>query len=149
MTETPAKDVADLLQPVLVDLLALSLNLKQAHWLLRGKTFTQVHLQLDDVIADARDQADEVAERVVTLGGEVDGRPRTVAESTTLPVFTPGFVDVDAAIDGVIEQLDAAIATARKTLDPLDAMDPVSQDVVIELLRKLDKHRWMFRAQHP
>ena len=141
------KDIAELLQPLLVDLIALAANGKQAHWHVRGRTFTQVHEQLDNIIDDARNYADNVAERVVALGVEMDGRPGTVAQTSSVPTFAAGFLETDAVVPAVIEQLDAVIDTARKTLEPLDDWDLPTQDVVIELLRGLEKHRWMMRAQ--
>ena len=141
------RDVARYLQPVLVDLIALSLNAKQAHWHVQGRHFTQVHLQLDTLIADARRLSDEVAERLVALDVTVDGRPAAVATTTNLPEFDHGFLGDDKVVSAVVDQIDATIARARAALEPLDDIDKVSQDVVIELLRVLEKHRWMFAAQ--
>jgi starvation-inducible DNA-binding protein len=146
-TSVSPTEVASILQPVLVDLLALALDGKQAHWHVRGKNFKQVHEQLDELIADARNYSDDVAERVVALGAPVDGRPETVAETTKVPSFQTGFIQDEKVVAAIVEQLDAAIATARKALDALDKVDLVSQDIVIELLRALEKHRWMFEAQ--
>lgn len=146
-THAQASEVASNLQPVLTDLLALTLNLKQAHWHVRGRHFTPVHELIDAAIADAREYSDEVAERVVALGVAVDGRPETVADKTSLPHLAEGFLTDDKIVAAVLEQLDSAIETARATLEPLDKADPVSQDIVIEMLRALEKHRWMFAAQ--
>lgn len=146
-TSVSATEVGTILQPVLVDLLALAMDGKQAHWHVRGKTFTQVHEQLDVMIADARTYSDEIAERVVALGAPVDGRPETVAETTKVPSFQTGFIADEKVVAAIVEQLDAVIARARETLKPLDELDPVSQDIVIETLRALEKHRWMFEAQ--
>lgn len=143
----PAKEIAGLLQPLLVDLVALGLNGKQAHWHVQGRRFTQLHEQLDVLVADARRAADQVAERVVALGISVDGRPAAVATTTHLPEFDHGFLDDDKVVRGILDQLDGVITQGRKVLEPLDQMDPISQDIVIEMLRTLEKHRWMFAAQ--
>ena len=141
------KDVARCMQPVLVDLIALSLNAKQAHWHVQGHHFMQVHLQLDELVADARRFADEVAERLVALDATVDGRPAAVATTTNLPEFDQGFLADDKVVSAIVDQIDATIGRARAAVEPLDDIDKVSQDVVIELLRALEKHRWMFAAQ--
>lgn len=140
-------DVASLLQPVLADLIASALNAKQAHWHVRGRTFTQVHEQLDTFIDDARSYADEIAERIVALGSAVDGTPETVARSTGVPGFPHGFTTDEKTVQAIVEELDAVISRARAGVAPLDDLDPVSQDVLIEVLRGLEKHRWMFAAQ--
>lgn len=139
------REVATHLQPVVSLLQALALNGKQAHWHVRGRHFMSVHEQLDAVVADARKYADDLAERVVALGEAVDGRPHTVAEATG--VFPEGFLADDKALILMIEQLEAVIERARSGLEPLEEIDLVSQDLLIELLEVLEKHRWMFEAQ--
>jgi starvation-inducible DNA-binding protein len=140
-------EVGRFLQPVLVDLIALSLNGKQAHWHVQGRHFTQVHEQLDTLIDDVRRLSDDVAERLVALDVAVDGRPATVSRTTELPDFDEGFLADDKVVSAIVDQIDAAITRARAALAPLDDIDQVSQDVIIELLRALEKHRWMFAAQ--
>jgi starvation-inducible DNA-binding protein len=139
------QQVARHLQPLLLDLIALSLNGKQAHWHVRGRHFTPLHEQLDKLVADARQYSDEVAERVVALGVAVDGRAQTVAEATAS--VPDGFLADDKVISVIVELLDAVIERARAAVEPLDELDLVSQDLLIQLLHALEKHRWMFQAQ--
>lgn len=147
VTAVPPEEIAPLMQPVLADLIALTLNAKQAHWHVRGRHFTPLHEQLDTLVADSRTYSDEVAERVIALGGEVDGRPDVVATTTNVPTAHPGYISDDKVVAQVVEQLDATISRARLAVDALDVLDLVSQDVIIEVLRTLEKHRWMFEAQ--
>lgn len=137
--------VASRLQPVLVDLIALGLNGKQAHWHVRGRHFTPLHEQLDGLVDDARNYADEVAERLVALGVAVDGRAHTVAEATT--TFPEGFLADDKVIALIVDELEGIIERIRGTLDDLDDLDLVSQDLMIQLAQVLEKHSWMFAAQ--
>ena len=55
------------LQSVLVDLIELHLQGKQAHWNVVGKNFRDLHLQLDEVVDAAREFSDAVAERLRAL----------------------------------------------------------------------------------
>lgn len=146
-TKAPATEIAACLHPVLADLIALGLNAKQAHWHVRGRAFTQIHEQLDTLTADARTYADEVAERLVTLDVPVDGRPAYVAAHTDTPEFPPGFLDGDTIVQAIKEQLDATITRTRLAIEPLDNLDQVTLDIVLDALRGLEKHRWMFAAQ--
>lgn len=135
------------LQAVLVDLTALSLNGKQAHWHVTGRHFLPVHEQLDMLVADTRAWADLVAERAVALGVPVDGRPRTVAETTGVAEFQDGFVDDDKTVRLVTEQVAKAAEGIRSRVERLGQLDLVTQDLVIEILRGLEKHLWMLQAQ--
>lgn len=140
-----SSEVAAQLQPVLIDLVALALNGKQAHWHVRGRQFNSVHTQLDSLVAEVRACTDDIAERIVALGVAVDGRAHTVAALTS--AFPDGFLADDKVIRLIVEQLDQTIDRARGTIGPLETKDPVSQDLVLQLLRTLEEHRWMFEAQ--
>lgn len=138
--------VAQFLGPVVVDLTALSIDGKQAHWHVRGANFQAIHELLDSVVEHARDYADAAAERVVALGLPIDARTQTVGSKATTPSMTAGFQQSDAAIAQVIASIDATLQTVRTAVDELAELDPVSQDVAIEIARGLEKDRWFLFA---
>ena len=57
-TSEVAAGSAQFLSPVVLDLEALVVNGKQAHWHVRGGSFIGVHELLDDVVAHAQEFAD-------------------------------------------------------------------------------------------
>lgn len=63
----------------------LQLQGKQAHWNVVGHNFRDLHLQLDEIVDDAREAADTIAERMRALATFPDGRSDSVAATTTLP----------------------------------------------------------------
>src|SRR5246127_4690448 len=80
------------LQKILVDLIELNLQGKQAHWNLVGTNFRDLHLQLDDIVDIAREAADTIAERMRALDAVPDGRTDTVAVTTSVPAIAPGLL---------------------------------------------------------
>ncbi len=134
--------VAQFLSPVVVNLQALAVDGKQAHWHVRGANFIGVHEFLDTLVAHAQDWADLAAERIVALGLPVDARIQTVAANTTTPALADGFHQSDATIAAVIAQIDATLAIVRTAVDELDELDLPSQDIAIEIANGLDKDRW-------
>lgn len=138
--------VNDYLQPLLIDLTALALNGKQAHWHVTGQQFLPVHEQLDAIVTDARAWADLVAERAVTLGRPVDARPEAVRATRVEPV-PDGWLPADKAVRAVASELDGIVERTRAGIGRLGELDPVTQDLVIEILRGLEKHLWMLQAQ--
>ncbi|MBG6053837.1 starvation-inducible DNA-binding protein [Salinibacterium sp. CAN_S4] len=138
--------VAQFLGPVVTDLTALSVDGKQAHWHVRGANFQAVHLLLDDVVDHVREYADTAAERVVALGLPIDARIQTVGARATTPALTAGFQQSDAVIAEVIASIDATLVTVRTAVTELAELDPVSQDVAIEIARGLEKDRWFLFA---
>src|ERR1700758_386655 len=81
--------LAENLQLILVDLIELHLQGKQAHWNVVGTNFRDLHLQLDELVDFAREGSDTIAERMRALDVVPDGRSDTVAASTSLPEFAP------------------------------------------------------------
>ena len=138
--------VAQFLGPVVTDLTALSVDGKQAHWHVRGANFQAVHELLDLIVDHAREYADTAAERVVALGLPIDARIQTVGSKATTPQMTAGFQQSDVVIGQVIAAIDATLVTVRTAVSELAELDPVSQDVVIEIARGLEKDRWFLFA---
>lgn len=141
-----ASGVAQFLAPVVVDLQALAVDGKQAHWHVRGRNFIGVHELLDVVVAHAQAYADLAAERVIALGLPIDARIQTVASKTTTPALEPGFQQSDDTIAAVVASIDAALVTVRTAIEELDDIDLTSQDVAIEIARGLEKDRWFLDA---
>jgi starvation-inducible DNA-binding protein len=141
-----AAGVAQFLTPVVLDLQALAVDGKQAHWHVRGTNFQAVHELLDVIVDHAQDYADTAAERVVALGLPIDARIATVAAKTTTPALDEGFQQSDATIAAVIAEIDAVLITVRTAVEELNELDQVSQDVAIEIARGLDKDRWFLFA---
>ena len=148
LSTTPeiAAGVAQFLTPAVIDLEALVVNGKQAHWHVRGGSFIGVHELLDDVVSHAQDYADLAAERVVALGLPLDARLATVAERTTLPALSDGFQPWQTTVAQVVTLIDAALATVRAAVTGLDDIDLNSQDVAIDIERGLTKDRWLPQA---
>jgi starvation-inducible DNA-binding protein len=141
-----AAGTAQFLTPVVIELEALVVNGKQAHWNLRGTNFIGVHELLDTLVADAQEWADLAAERIVALGLPIDARIATVAASTKAAPLTEGFVQSDKSIAEVIGQIDVALDAVNTAVRELDEIDQSSQDVAIEIARGLDKDRWLLFA---
>jgi starvation-inducible DNA-binding protein len=138
--------VAQFLGPVVVDLTALAVDGKQAHWHVRGANFQAVHELLDSVVDHAHDYADTAAERVVALGLPLDVRIQTVGAKATNPALDAGFQQSDATIAQIIASIDATLVTVRTAVEELGVLDAVSQDVAIEIARGLEKDRWFLFA---
>jgi starvation-inducible DNA-binding protein len=141
-----AAGVAQFLSPIVVDLTALVVNGKQAHWHVRGHNFIGVHELLDTIVAHAQEWADLAAERIIALGLPVDGRLQTVAAKTTTKQLTAGFQQSNETIAEVIGQIDAALVSVNTAVKELDELDQTSQDVAVEIARGLDKDRWFLFA---
>ncbi len=145
---TASPELAGNLQAVLVDLLELALQGKQAHWNVVGRNFRDTHRQLDEIIEEARTFSDTIAERMRALHAVPDGRSDTIAASTTLPEFPAGEVSTTDTIDLITERLEATVGTLRDVHDAVDEEDPTSADLLHAVIERLEQFAWMVSAEN-
>ncbi len=151
-TEQPgviaSPSLAEALQRMLVDVVELQLQCKQAHWNIVGSNFRDLHLQLDEIVATARAFGDAIAERLRALHAVPDGRSETVSATTSLPEFPSGEIETRIAVDLVTHRLDATVHTAREIHDAVDAEDPTSADLLHDVIARLEQLAWMVGAEN-
>ncbi|GAA4178905.1 DNA starvation/stationary phase protection protein [Gryllotalpicola koreensis] len=136
------------LQRVLVDLIELSLQGKQAHWNVVGKNFRDLHLQLDEIVDSAREFSDVIAERLRSLHAAPDGRSGTVSGDTSLPPYPNGEVDTAETVDLITVRLEAVVGTMREVHDEVDDEDPTTADILHEIIATLEQYAWMVSAEN-
>lgn len=141
-----AAGVAQFLTPIVIDMTALVVNGKQAHWHVRGASFIGVHEFLDVVVAHAQEWADLAAERVIALGLPLDARLGAVAKETTAVPLSAGFQQMETTISEIVAHMDAAMVNINAAIEELDEIDPASQDIAIEIGAGLTKDRWLLGA---
>lgn len=136
------------LQQVLVDLIELHVQGKQAHWNVVGTNFRDLHLQLDELVDFAREGSDTIAERMRALHTPADGRTDTVAAATTLPQFPPYERSTAEVVELISTRIYAAVATLRGVHDAVDAEDPTTADILHQLIEGLEKLAWLISSEN-
>lgn len=147
-TKSNAKKVSlDVLQARLADGIDLALDIKQAHWNLKGPQFIGIHEMLDGFREALDDYNDKVAERITQLGGTARGTVQAVGKETQL---SPYPLDTYAIADHLAALIDryAVYANAvRKNIDDTDdAGDQGTADLFTEVSRGVDKQLWFLEA---
>ena len=139
--------LVELLNQQLADAIDLKLQAKQAHWNVRGLSFSSLHRLFDDV-ADAADQfVDELAERCVQLGGVADGTIDTVQHRSKLPPFPTTISDGSDHVQHLATSLAAFGAGVRAAIEVAGGHgDQATVDLFTEIVRSVDKHLWMVEA---
>ena len=135
------------LQATLHELVDLSLIGKQLHWAVVGPLFRPLHLQLDELVDSWRELADTVAERAVSLGFVPDGQARAVAAGSQLAAVAPTALDDHLVVREVTHRVAEVSEQVRDRMNRLGDVDLASQDVLVEVVRTLEKQQWMLRAQ--
>jgi starvation-inducible DNA-binding protein len=135
------------LEPLLVELSDLALSAKQAHWNVTGPLFRPLHAQLDELADDARTWCDDVAERLVAIGIPADGRVGTVQANTPFDTWPDGFLGDSKVVPLIVARLEELIDRTRQRAVRLAVNEIVSEAMLVEIAKGLERHRWMFRVQ--
>ncbi len=89
--------------------------------------------------------AQQLADRIKTIGGKLPGSMEFVAEQKSLQP-PANSTDVVSVIKGVIDAEDAACSQYMKIIKMCDGIDFVTQDMCIALLADEEQHRREFRG---
>ena len=140
-------DVGNQLQATLIELIDLSLFGKQLHWSVTGTLFRPLHEQLDELVDSWRELSDVVAERAVALGYFPDGQSAAVAAGSGLAGLPRGALEDHVVVRELTVRVADVAERVRERMDRMGEIDAASQDVLIEVVRELEKQLWMIRAQ--
>jgi starvation-inducible DNA-binding protein len=146
LTEKQGVKIADLLQKQLSTYNDLHLTLKHVHWNVVGPNFIGVHEMIDPQVDLVRGYADEVAERIATLGGSPQGTPGAILKDRTWDDYSVARDTVPAHLAALDLVYNGVIEDTRKGIDETEKLDPVTQDILIGHSAELEKFQWFVRA---
>jgi starvation-inducible DNA-binding protein len=136
-----------LLNQRLADAVDLQMQMKQAHWNVKGPSFIGLHELFDQVAEAVEDYVDKIAERVVQLGGVAEGTVRLSAARTRLAEYPLEIAEGMAHVEGVARALSTFGQAARSTIDEANAVDDAdTADLFTEVSRGIDKWLWFVEA---
>lgn len=136
-----------LLNQQLADVVTLTGQLKQAHWNVKGIHFYTFHKLFDDVYENLEPYIDDVAERIVQLGGVAQGTVRDAAQNTNIPALPEGAFTAEFILPTLVRHYAQVTNNMRNALDVADDLDDdVTEDLLTEILRKMEKDLWFLEA---
>ena len=143
-----AKEVSiGILNARLADTIDLALLTKQAHWNIKGPNFTALHEMIDGFRTELDEHVDNIAERVVRLGGTALGTVQAVAGATALGPYPTDIHTTKAHLAALIERYGNAANSARPAINDTDAAgDADTADLFTAFSRALDKQLWFLEA---
>lgn len=140
-----AKTVAGL-QQLLADYQVFYANLRGYHWNVKGCGFFALHGKLEEWYDDAANKVDEIAERILTLGGVPENRPGEYAKKAVIP--SVGAVSTgETIVNNVLGDIAKLIASERETQALANqAGDEGTSALLSDYIRSQEKTVWMLTA---
>jgi starvation-inducible DNA-binding protein len=138
--------VAAILQQRLNAMNDLHLTLKHVHWNVVGPHFISVHEMIDPQVETVRGYADEIAERIATLGLSPKGTPGAIVEGRSWADYSIDRADTIAHLGALDVVYQGVISDHRKAAEETEETDTVTNDLLVGQLRELELFHWFVRA---
>jgi len=121
-------------------------NLRGIHWNIKGKRFFDLHLKFEELYNDANVKVDEIAERILTLGGVPMHTFEDYIANSKVPVGKNITNDEDA-IRLIVNSLTELLLIERKILGASDeAEDEGTNAMMSGFITEQEKTVWMMKA---
>jgi starvation-inducible DNA-binding protein len=146
MSEENATRVIEILQTRLHAHNDLQLTLKHVHWNVVGPHFIAVHEMIDPQVEVVRAMADDTAERIATLGGSPKGTPGAIVEERTWNEYSLGRATTQEHLGALDLVYHGVIEETRANVEEVEELDPVTEDMLVGQLEKLELFHWFIRA---
>jgi len=145
--ENAKKVSINVLNRTLTDMIDLTNCVRMAHWTMRGPNFIGLHEMLETFYNDLFNTADDVAERLVQIGGTPDGTSQNVVEKTRLPAYPQATVYTLDHVKELADRFGNLANSVRTGIHSTEeAGDADTADLLTGLSRDLDKKLWMLEA---
>lgn len=146
MSRTKTKEV---LNQAVADLSQFAAIIHQTHWYMRGPEFLTLHPQMDDYMDEINAQLDELAERLITIGGSPYSTLSEFSTNTKLK-------DEIGSYDRTVEERVNRLINGYKYIATLyqagveaasEEGDVVTEDIFTTLKAPIEKNIWMLSAK--
>jgi len=147
ISQSQRREINAILNQRLASAVDLQMQMKQAHWNVKGPNFIGLHELFDKIAEAVESYVDLIAERIVQLGGIAEGTVRVSAARSQLDEYPLAVADGTSHISAVVTALSTFGHEARGTIAEADDLDDAdTADLFTEVSRGIDKWLWFVEA---
>lgn len=122
------------------------INVRGYHWNVKGEHFFTLHPKFEELYTELQLQIDEIAERILTLGGTPLHAYSDFAKYSGIEE-DKGIFDGRKCVEGVVKGLQALINEQRKVAELSEEVaDQGTVDIVTGYIQAQEKEIWMYSA---
>lgn len=146
LPQKETKENIELLNTLLSNFQIYYQNLRGLHWNIRGKRFFDLHVKFEELYNQAQLRIDEIAERVLTLGGVPLHTFEDYLKNNKLAIAKNVSTD-EEAVNVIIKSLSDLLVIEREILDKSDEInDEGTNSMMSDLITEQEKDIWMMQA---
>jgi starvation-inducible DNA-binding protein len=149
LREETRRESVENLNQILADTMTLRDLYKKHHWQVCGHTFYQLHLLFDKHFGEQSDLVDQIAERIMMLGGVSIAMAADMAEATKIPRPPKGREEVPVQISRLLEAHEILLVEARKMAhNAAEEGDDGTNDLLVSNVIRTNEAQVWFVAEH-
>jgi DNA protection during starvation protein 2 len=138
---------AEKLNLYLVNLNVLYRKVQNYHWNVVGKGFFTIHAKLEDFYDKINEQIDEVAERILAIGGRPYGTLKDYLTLTTIKEAENKEIFVHDVLVSVKDEFQGMLKLAKEIKTAADdESDYGTSAMMDEYITEYEKNLWMLNA---
>ncbi len=146
LDKSKSKSLADGLNKLLADYMMFYQNTRGLHWNIKGEKFFELHLKFEELYTNLLLKVDEVAERILTLGGtplHTFDDYKNIAKIKSVKDVSDGKKGVQTILDA----FEILIVSQRELLNlSADATDEGTNALMSDYIREQEKLVWMYSS---
>lgn len=121
-------------------------KLHNYHWYVKGAHFFTLHEQFEEYYNEAASNIDEIAERLLTIGGKPVATLKETLEVATIKEAT-GAEDANEMVKILAQDFTTLCEEIEQLMEAADgANDEATADLFLGIKGTLEKHIWMLNA---
>ncbi|WP_284642103.1 Dps family protein [Paenibacillus silviterrae] len=124
----------------------LYIKIHQYHWFVKGAYFFQLHTKFEELYQEADRFLDELAERVLALGGIPFSTMREFMEAASIREDSHD-LSAERMVIQLTDDFRQLLGELTETMAAAeDAHDEGTIDLLVDIRSKLEKHVWMLQS---
>lgn len=121
-------------------------KLHNYHWFVKGPQFFTLHAKFEELYNEATEHMDEIAERILTLGGEPTATLKEHLEESVVSEAN-GTEKANGMVQALVDDFDKIMKSLKKGMDlAAKDQDDMTEDLLNSIYQSIEKHQWMLNA---
>ncbi len=146
LDEAKSKALAEGLNQLLADYMMFYQNTRGLHWNIKGEKFFELHLKFEELYTNLLLKVDEIAERILTLGG-TPLHTFDDYQKTTQIKSIKNISDGNTGITNVLDSFKTIIIKQRVLLNlAAETDDEGTNALMSDYIREQEKLVWMYSS---
>lgn len=130
----------------LSDLNVFYRKLQNYHWNIKGKDFFVIHAKLEEYYDEINEQVDEVAEHILTLGGQPLGTLKDYLNTTKITEAENKKVECTVVFNEIIKDYSTLLQDATKIKELADEQQEHKTSALMDgIIEDYNKKLWMLK----